>query len=189
MPSTIKFEVNVPRVVALAFAEGKEVESRFGGIQLMFSTTSGERFYVPPIVGEQLRAKGVAANQQIELCKAQVGNQIEWRVRTHNELASVVVATPAVSTNRTADGSRQTSAYANGNAHLDCSPDALPCPSQAPRLAPSSLAMMGALCAAVDAVIETEIYGARQGRDVKFSEESIRAIACTIFIQDTRGRA
>lgn len=187
---TLRFEVNVPRVVSLAFAEGKPVESRFGGTQLMFSTVNGERFYVPPIVGDKIKAEGVTARQQIQLCKKQVGGVTQWEVKTHNAIAGQSLeAKPAIapgqSVNLQPTATQEyhaTRREYHGNAHVDHDIHA---DERGHR--PIALLMMGALCAAVDAAMEAEIYGARQGRDFTLSEESIRALACTIFIQESRG--
>ena len=81
---TIKFETNMPQVLALAFAEGQPVESQFIGSQVMFSTVDGRRMYLAPFVAEKIRAAGIAARIPFEICKKQVGRTIEWQVKTQN---------------------------------------------------------------------------------------------------------
>ena len=47
--------------------------------------------------------------------------------------------------------------------------------------------MLAAMCAAVDAIVETQAYAQRRGLGVTFSEESVRAIGLSIYIGNQRG--
>jgi hypothetical protein len=190
----IKFETNVPQLLSLAFSEGKPVVSPMTGAQLMFSTVDADRFYVPPIVGEKLKEHGVTARQQFELCKRQVGRSIEWQVRTHNAAAGAVSqATPTAAPVRTVN--ETTPKEYNGNrdrsitAALDATYTAMSDPAQsAPRnISPRAKQIMAAMLDAVDVVIETERYLERRGLEVQAEFESIRAIAATFFIQESKG--
>jgi len=51
------------------------------------------------------------------------------------------------------------------------------------------MAMCAAMCAALDAVMETEAYANRRSRGLTFSEESVRAIGLSIYIGNQRGGA
>lgn len=46
--------------------------------------------------------------------------------------------------------------------------------------------MLAAMCAAVDAIVETQAYAQRRGLGVTFSEESVRAIGLSIYIGNQR---
>jgi hypothetical protein len=190
----IKFETNVPQLLSLAFSEGKPVVSPMTGAQLMFSTVDADRFYVPPIVGAKLKEHGVTARQQFELCKRQVGRSIEWQVKTHNAAAGAVSqATPTAAPVRTVN--ETTSKEYNGNrdrsmtAALDATYTAMSeLALSAPRnISPRAKQMMAAMLDAVDVVIETERYLERRGLEVQAEFESIRAIAATFFIQESKG--
>ena len=50
------------------------------------------------------------------------------------------------------------------------------CLPNGPTISTSAVAMCAAMCAAVDAVLETQAYATRRGLGVTFSEESVRAI-------------
>src|SRR5215510_13842899 len=84
---TIRFQTNVPQRLRLRFLEAKPVESRFGGIQHMFSADEGA-FYVSEVVGsiltEQLVKLGVKAGDPVEITKAEVTigarKSIQWQV-------------------------------------------------------------------------------------------------------------
>ena len=54
-------------------------------------------------------------------------------------------------------------------------------------ISPMAQQMCAAMAAAVDSIIETQAYAQRRGLGVTFSEESVRAIALTIFIQNAKG--
>ncbi|MEP6539677.1 MAG: hypothetical protein ABJF23_30370 [Bryobacteraceae bacterium] len=182
---TIKFETNMPQVLALAFAEGKPVESQFTGAQVMFSTVDGRRMYLAPFVAEKIRAAGIAARIPFEICKKQVGRSIEWQVRTHNAAAGAVSeATPTAAQVRS---SNQTvpKEYNDDGRHDQAM--AAPIPAAAAQLTQTGTKLMGALAAAVDAVMEAEIYCARHGREIRFTSEDVRALAITVYISDCKG--
>jgi hypothetical protein len=190
----IKFETNVPQLLSLAFSEGKPVVSPMTGAQLMFSTVDADRFYVPPIVGEKLKEHAVTARQQFELCKRQVGRSIEWQVKTHNAAAGAVSqATPTAAPVRTVNETTPKEYTGNRDrsmtAALDATYTAMSQPAQpAPReISPRAKQMMAAMLDAVDVVIETERYLERRGLEVQAEFESIRAIAATFFIQESKG--
>lgn len=63
----------------------------------------------------------------------------------------------------------------------------VPPSSPARELPPAAAAMCSAMCAAVDAILETQAYATRRGLGVTFSEESVRAIGLSIYIGNQRG--
>jgi hypothetical protein len=188
---TIKFETNMPQVLALAFTDGKPVESQFTGSQVMFSTVDGRRMYLAPFVAEKIRAAGIAARMPFEICKRQVGRAIEWQVKTHNAAAGAVSeATPTAAQVRSIN--QTVPKEYNGNGYRD---EATPNAAAGARgnnapavpLSRGGTKLMGALAAAVQAVLETEAYCARQGRDFSFTSEDVRALAITVYISDCKG--
>lgn len=179
----IKFETNMPQVLALAFAEGKPVESQFTGSQVMFSTVDGRRMYLAPFVAEKIRAAGIAARMPFEICKKQVGRSVEWQVRTHNSAAGAVSeATPAAAQVRSIN---QTVPKEYNDQVM--APIPSPGEAAAAPLTRAGTKLMGALAAAVEAVIEAETYCARHGRVFSFTSEDVRALAITVYISDCKG--
>ena len=90
MSEKISFQTNLPVELALQFLEGKPVDSQFGGVQHLFSTTDNRVFFVSEMVGniiaDQLKKLGVQKGEPIEICKAEVtqgrGRKgIQWIVK------------------------------------------------------------------------------------------------------------
>lgn len=59
--------------------------------------------------------------------------------------------------------------------------------AQPVKITPAAVQMCAAMCAAVDAIIETQAYAQRRGLGVTFSEESVRAIGLSIYISAAKG--
>jgi hypothetical protein len=76
MSEKIQFQTNIPVELGLQFLEGKPVDSQFGGVQHLFSTTDNRVFFVSEMVGniiaDQVRKLGVQKGEPIEICKAEV---------------------------------------------------------------------------------------------------------------------
>ena len=90
MADKIQFQTNLPVELALQFLEGKPVDSQFGGVQHLFSTTDNRVFFVSEMVGgiiaDQLKKLGVQKGEAIEICKAEVTQgrgrkSIQWIVK------------------------------------------------------------------------------------------------------------
>jgi hypothetical protein len=76
MSEKIQFQTNLPVELALQYLEGKPVDSQFGGVQHLFSTTDNRVFFVSEMVGniiaDQLKKLGVQKGEAIKICKAEV---------------------------------------------------------------------------------------------------------------------
>ena len=90
MSEKIQFQTNLPVELALQYLEGKPVDSQFGGVQHLFSTTDNRVFFVSEMVGniiaDQLKKLGVQKGEPIAICKAEVtqgrGRKgIQWIVK------------------------------------------------------------------------------------------------------------
>ncbi len=90
MSEKIQFQTNLPVELALQYLEGKPVDSQFGGVQHLFSTTDNRVFFVSEMVGniiaDQLKKLGVQKGEAIEICKAEVTQgrgrkSIQWIVK------------------------------------------------------------------------------------------------------------
>jgi hypothetical protein len=90
MSEKISFQTNIPVEMGLQFLEGKPVDSQFGGVQHLYSTTDNRVFFVSEMVGniiaDQLKRLGVQKGEPIEICKAEVtqgrGRKgIQWIVK------------------------------------------------------------------------------------------------------------
>ena len=64
MKERVVFEANVPVTATLAYADGLEVQGRFGD-QVMYSLTDGRVMYVPPIVRDKLVELGIRQHEPV----------------------------------------------------------------------------------------------------------------------------
>ena len=90
MSEKIQFQTNLPVELALQYLEGKAVDSQFGGVQHLFSTTDNRVFFVSEMVGniiaDQLKKLAVQKGEPVEICKAEVTQgrgrkSIQWIVK------------------------------------------------------------------------------------------------------------
>src|SRR5215475_13396896 len=83
MRERIAFQTNVPVTVALAYADGLQVEGRFGD-QILYTLADERVMYVPPVVRTKLVELGIQPREPFTICKAErkEGNRrfIEWQV-------------------------------------------------------------------------------------------------------------
>jgi hypothetical protein len=167
MRERIAFQTNVPVTVALAYADGLQVEGRFGD-QILYTLADERVMYVPPLVRSKLVELGVQPREPFTICKAErrEGNRrfIEWQVnKDSNSNGLPHSETPLV----------------NGKTN---GPDT-PKPSNG-HAAVSQLGQ--ALAASIDAAIAAEQYAATKGFSVRFGSEDLRAMALSLFIQKAR---
>ena len=69
----LRFEMNVPRQVALENSQGTRVEGRYGD-RVMYRLFDGRVMYVPPIIAAKIESQGITPGRPFELCKTQVAN-------------------------------------------------------------------------------------------------------------------
>jgi hypothetical protein len=153
----------VPVTVELAYADGLQVEGRFGD-QIMYTLADERVMYVPPVVGSKLVELGIQPREPFTICKAErkEGNRrfIEWQVsKASNSDERAPSETPTV----------------NGHA-----------PSK-PSNGPSAVSHLEqALASSIDAAVAAEQYAAAKGFPVRFGSEDLRAMALSLFIQHAR---
>ena len=169
--SILKFSVNVPARVALAYPAGKEVQGQYGP-QVLFSLAlapAGEKsMYVPPLVAEQIKSLGIVKGEPFQLLKAEIPNgsrpKVEWRV-TRLQPESAPVKKP-VST-----------APVNGHAAVNGVP-----------YFDQKTELTHAYHLAVDVLVEAAGYAASKNLRVQFLGEDIRQLAAVIVIDAGKNR-
>ena len=187
MKEVVKFVVDTPVEVALRFETGKHVEGRYGD-QVMYSLLDNRVMYVPPYVEQRIRELAIAAGEPLQLCKQAKtdGNRkwIEWSVRRPPQQ-------PRTSPNETAAaGSAQSKAqnHANGSTNGKANGSS----EKALAVMPSQVtgagitAMELALNGAAEIAHRVEGRAASKNYSLRFSNEDIRAIGLTLFIQAMR---
>jgi len=167
MREKIAFQTNVPVTVALAYADGMQVEGRFGD-QIMYTLADDRVMYFPPVVRTKLVELGIQPREPFTICKAErkEGNRrfIEWQVGKENDADDLPPSeTPPVNGQTNGLGAPKPP-----NGHAAKSP------------------LQQALAASVDAAIAAEQYAAAKGFSVRFGSEDLRAMALSLFIQHTR---
>jgi len=173
-PAKFAPPIDVPEIIALKFAQGKPVRSQITGeSQVLLTLTDGRPWYVSTFIADRLREAGIEAREQIEVTKVGRGPD-DWAIvplTAHPGEGSAPSAPAAIA---------QTSQQV---------PPAPPEPDQTRKLSGAALCMMSAMCAAVDAIVETRAYATRRGIGLTFSEESVRAIGLSIYIAACRDGA
>lgn len=168
MRERIAFQTNVPVSVALAYADGLQVEGRFGD-QIMYTLADDRVMYVPLVVRSKLVELGIQPREPFTICKSErkEGNRrfIQWQVNkesSSNELPPSETPPPV---------NGQTNGHAAlkpSNGHVNVSH------------------LEQALTASIDAAIAAEQYAATKGFSVRFGSEDLRAMALSLFIQHSR---
>jgi hypothetical protein len=175
MADKLTFQTNVPESVALKYANGKRVESRYNDYEVYYSLTDGRALYATPALDKKIADLAPAAGEVFTICKREIrdGNRkrIEWHVASAE--AQEKPQEPAAATPR----------------------PALPTPRPAAVPAPVSEAgtltqiMGGALIAAIDSLSAAAEYAAKKhGWKLEFNEEDVRSTAASCFIQFFRDR-
>jgi hypothetical protein len=166
MREKIAFQTNAPVTVALAYADGLQVEGRFGD-QIMYTLTDERVMYVPPVVRGKLVKLGIQPGELFTICKAErkEGNRrfIEWQVKNDD--------------------------VANGQPPLETAPAVGKVNGHANPKLPNGQAvshLQNALASSIDAAIAAEQYAATKGFSVRFGSEDLRAMALSLFIQHAR---
>jgi len=167
MREIIAFQTNVPVTVALAYADGLQVEGRFGD-QILYTLADERVMYVPPVVRSKLVELGIQPREPFTICKAErkEGNRrfIEWQVNKESNSDDL-------------PPSEAPSVNGKTNGHLT------PKPSNGH---PAMSQLAQALESSIDAAIAAEQYAATKGFSVRFGSEDLRAMALSLFIQHAR---
>jgi hypothetical protein len=191
MKEVVRFAIDIPVEVALRFETGKHVEGRFGD-QVMYSLLDNRVMYVPPYVEQRIKELAVAAGEPLQLCKQARtdGNRkwVEWSVRRAPQQ-------PRSSGNVTAAADmvpNKAQNHANGNTNGKANGQVNGSAEKALTVIPNAItgagitAMELALNGATEIAQRVEGRAASKNYSLRFSNEDIRAIALTIFIQAMR---
>lgn len=186
---TVRFQTNVPEVIELEFARGKQVSSQFGGDQVMYSLTDGRRMYLPPFVAQKIEDAGIGAHTPFSLCKKEVthGNRrsVEYVIgNLDGEAEPFQDSAPAVTPKAAVRG-----AFSRPQDTTSAPP---PPPPSAPRATTDDMdlaAMIYAHIRAIDVAHAAESYAAERGLAIRYTSEDVRCIAAALFIQQSKGGA
>jgi hypothetical protein len=187
MKEVLRFVIDSPVEVALRFETGKHVAGRYGD-QVMYSLLDNRVMYVPPYVEQRIRELAIAAGEPLLLCKQGKtdGNRrwVEWSVRRapQQPLPSpneTVAAGPAPGKTQ---NQRNGSTNGNANGASEKALVVMPNVISGAGITAMELALNGA----AEIAQRVEGRAAAKSYSLRFSNEDIRAIALTIFIQAMR---
>jgi hypothetical protein len=182
----------------------KQVEGRYGP-QMMYALTDERVMYVPLIVADRIRDLDIGPDEPFEVCKAEIreGNRrwIEWRVqRVQGSIFPVnevhtgeAAADQKGKPNGKPNGSSNSVTDPNGNGRNGTSNQNMRFTAASngallpvPVAGRAVTAMETALNAATEIAHRVESRAAFNNHAMHFTNEDVRAIGLTIFIQAMR---
>lgn len=182
MAETLRLEINQPTMIALAYTKGRPVTSPMNGQKdIMFTTVDGYRIFLPESAAQQIYEAGIPARKPFQIIKRGPGNfAIVNQNGSYPAAASsrdAATGMPVTSVTSTQSSSpHHTNGTQNGNPPAPVTPTS----------SPEGRRLMSALGAAIDAVAESQEYAKRRGLGITFSEESVRCLAISVYIQNSR---
>jgi hypothetical protein len=205
----LKLEAGIPQVFALKFLEPKGFEGSFGmrGMYTVADEGYGERkiwmdWEAASNLAIELRRLKIQKGEPIQVMKvkhergggtgylvsrptqtAPAQDVPEWVTRTEAPTPTEAMLAQSVAMVRQ-HGPQVFRATPETREVRAIMPDA---GISHEALAPGAEGIAAALKAAIDASLEATVYAARKGLELAFSEESIRALAATVYIQNAKG--
>ena len=181
---TVKFQTNIPEVVALQYTEGRPVPGKFGD-QIMFTLVDGRKMYLSPFVADKIHGANISRGVPFSICKREVthGNRrtVEFEIETPNApnaataavlpAAAAAVSQPTMTTTKSQEVPHNTVPASH--------------PPTIEGNAVALLALSGR--AAIDAVLATEEYAKERGlTDFAFGAENIQKVWMSLYIELNR---
>jgi hypothetical protein len=168
----LQLRTNVPEVIALQFTTGKEVESQFGGPEVLYSLEDGRSWYVHPAVARKIDALSLGKGEPFEVVKLEApsGKGFTFDVKHVAHHAPQAAALPSVETRQngtTAQVVVHTTAQQNSNS-------------------PAAQRMLAAFAVAVEALAETQSALNRRGLGITLTSDNLTSCALSIFINNCK---
>lgn len=191
----VSFEINQPVTVTIPYDEnGAEQPSRNGDTEYRYFLAGHRIMWASPEVHAQIQACDRNDGATFTITKRKTGRAAcTWTVEQHVDepAAAAIRAAETAPAARPRTPKQQQAAQAPADAY-ERTPrqgwtyrgeHAAPTPAAQPHGT-----MYTALCAAIRTAAEAEQFAAQIGRPISFSTGDVRAIANTIYIQDTGGK-
>lgn len=187
MSETIDFKFNVPVVLTLAFAEGRNVKSQYpGSIRIMRTTTDQRVFFCDPGLEAKIKALAPKTGDSLEITKTERAGSakgFDWKVSRVGEQKDGTYKIPKADSGSTSQ-CPEPALVATAKA-----------PIQQPSISPQNITAMPArkepteseshCYRLVDLTAATMQY-AKEHHGGMVREEDARAIAITVYIQSAR---
>lgn len=163
----IRFEPGKAETVVLKYAQGKEIDGKYGA-QFMYTTMDGRIFFLDPDVGRALEDLRLRENEAVAILKTKrARGGFDWdveRVRRPQLVEETAPPPPAPP---------MTAAAA-------------PAPEPAPGVNTETARMMSCFKSAIDAVSEAQTYANRKSLGITFTSENITSAALSCYINKCR---
>lgn len=173
----LKLTPNRPEVIALQFAQGKEVESNFNGTEIRYSLADGRSWYVHPSVARKVDALSLGKGEPFEVTKCESGKGKGFTYQVKHFTPNAAIATNPSPAPQAVQSQR------NGTP-----PEVGPLQQQHSAPSPHTTGgkLMACFLVAVDSLLEVEAYANSKGMSIQFNAEDIRAVANTMFVQNSK---
>jgi hypothetical protein len=176
----LKLTPNQPEVIALAFTKGKPApQSKFSGPQVMYTLDDGRLWFADLEAAEKVDALSLGKGEpcEVTMCVDRAKNK-SYEVRyIDGATAKTATATHPSPAPQAVQSQR------NGTP-----PEVGPLQQQSSAPSPHTTGgkLMACFLVAVDSLLEVEAYATAKGMNIQFNAEDVRAVANTMFIQNSK---
>jgi hypothetical protein len=192
MMPTVEFQPNVPVDLALKFSDGKPVNSRGPVARFLFTTTDERALFLDESIAKRIQALSLQPGEPFRMCKAVIGRNTEWKVERIGEQKDGTFMIPKLG------GAAPSPEFAAPVSQASSSNTLHPnMPAEVLQRALGGLPRMDARTAIIsanlreDANMLIDVMGSCIEYAKKYngavSNDDVRALAITIYIQHTKG--
>jgi hypothetical protein len=187
MSEILRLQANKPQVIALTFTEGRPVTSpKTRKEQIMFSLTDGSIIFLDPAVARKIDALNLGKGEPFEITKRS-GENYDVRYFPAEGQSQPAPQSPS---QRRLESPLSGTPTEVGPLHQQHSAPCGQSPLQPDARKPSPHTTGGKLMAcflvAVDSLLEVQAYATAKGMNIQFNSEDVRAVANTMFIQNSK---
>jgi len=194
MMPTVEFQPNVPIDLALKYADGKPVNSRGPVARFLFTTTDDRALFLDESIAKRIQALGLQPSEHFRMCKGVIGRNTEWKVERVGEQKDGTFVIP-----KAAGSSPEVTAPPSSSTGFDSHTSIVNpnMPAEVLQRALGGLPRVDARTAIIsanlreDANMLIDVMGSCIEYAKKYngavSNDDVRALAITIYIQHTRG--
>jgi len=178
----LKLRPNVPETIALQYSDGRLCSNG----SFLYTLTDGRKLFADVPCMQAIEAAHVTARVPFTIAKLPGGR---WHVETlgNPKNAGTVAAVPASSAGyQTKSNNRPSDSTPAPHAELRRLLDSPRDEFDEPQASGASRVLAQSLCDAMTAVQQSYAFASSHGFPVTFSEESVRAMAISLFIEASR---
>ena len=195
MMPTVEFQPNVPVDLALKYADGKPVNSRGPVARFLFTTTDDRALFLDESIAQRVRALGLQPGEHFRMCKGVIGRNTEWKVERVGEQKDGTFVIPKSGAATSPEITAPASSSTGFHSHTATMNPTMP--AEVLQRALSGLPRVDARTALISATLREDanmlidVMGSCIEYAKKYngavSNDDVRALAITIYIQHTKG--